>query len=67
MKKKNVKLDISFEFQCNVEASDDNEAFNKASDEAMGYLENKLRDSRKFDEFWEYDVKVNKKEISDAG
>jgi hypothetical protein len=66
MKKKKVKLNICFEFQCLVEANEDKEAFDKASDQAMDFLENKLSDSRKFDKFWEYEVKVNKVEISNV-
>ena len=62
MKTKTMKLNISFDFQCDVEATDDNDAFKKASDAAMDYFEKILCDSHKFDEFWEYQVKIIKTE-----
>ncbi len=65
MKNKKVKLKISFNYECEVIADDENEAFDKATDNAMDYFEKTLRDSRKFDEFWEYQIKITKDDIYD--
>ena len=52
-----LKLEIPLEFVVN--ANNENEAFDIATDNAMEYIEKKISDSRKFDEFWEYEVQSN--------
>jgi hypothetical protein len=63
---KKVKLNISFEYECDVDADDENEAFERASDMAMDYFESIASDSRKFDEFWEYKVSISRKSIKNT-
>jgi hypothetical protein len=60
-KKYKVKLTVSFEYEAVVEATERDFAEGPACDMAMDYLDITLADSRKFDEFWEYQVetKVN--------
>jgi len=52
-----VNLVFDFPFESEITADNENEAVDKAMDKAMEYLESKLSDSHKFDEFWEYQVK----------
>jgi len=61
---KKVKIEVSFTFECEVDAQEEGEAFQLAEDQAMEYLESTLQDARKFDDFWEY--KVNTKNVSIA-
>ncbi len=55
-KKFKVKLTVSFEYEADVEAIDESHAEGQACDKAMDYLDLTIGDSRKFDEFWEYEV-----------
>lgn len=60
-----VELKIHFPFQVNIPARSKEEAVKKAVDQAMDYLEAIVQDSRRFAEFWEYDVKSDVISISD--
>jgi hypothetical protein len=64
-----VRLVIDFPFETEITALNNDEAVQKAMDNAMEYLESRLTDSHKFDEFWEYQiqhkiVKVEKSQLS---
>jgi hypothetical protein len=51
-----VNLIIDFPFESEITAVDENEAVDKAMDQAMEYLESQISDSHQFDDFWEYQV-----------
>ncbi len=64
-----VNLIIDFPFESEITATNEDEAVDKAMDKAMEYLESKLSDSHKFDEFWEYQIqhkilKVKKSQLN---
>ncbi|PCJ29300.1 MAG: hypothetical protein COA99_19565 [Moraxellaceae bacterium] len=63
---KKVKINVSFEFECEVDAKDNNEAYLIASDNAMDYLDSMLQDSRKLDEFWEYEARIQNISVADV-
>jgi len=51
-----VNLIIDFPFESEITAVNEEEAVDKAMDKAMEYLESRLNDSHKLDEFWEYKI-----------
>ena len=66
-----VNLIIDFPFESEITAVNEEEAIDKAMDKAMEYLESRLSDSHKFDEFWEYQIQhkileVKKNQLNQA-
>ena len=57
LKKYNVTLVLEIPFESEVTASNSEQAIDKSLDLAMTFLEQNTSSSRKFDKFWEYDVK----------
>lgn len=58
MVKRKITVNVSFDYECEVNPGDKEAELMEASDKVMDYLEGTLSDSRKFDEFWEYKATV---------
>jgi hypothetical protein len=58
MAKRKITVNVSFDYECEVNPGDKEAELKEASDKAMDYLEGTLSDSRAFDEFWEYKATV---------
>ncbi len=63
MTKRKITVNVSFDYECEVNTGNKESELMEASDKAMDYLDGILSNSRVFDEFWEYKVSVTLPEM----